>query len=158
MTTKIIAAIILLLLLIQFIRIDKTNPSSVPSQDLIYVTSAPGDIASIIKTSCYDCHSNQTKYPWYTNLAPISWFLKHHINEAREHMNFSEWGSYPAGKQNHKLGECYEELEEGDMPLFSYTLVHGEARLNDMQQEKLETWFKQTSGEGTWHEEDEDDD
>ncbi|MEP2026185.1 heme-binding domain-containing protein, partial [Reichenbachiella sp.] len=100
----------------------------------------------IIKTSCYDCHSYHTKYPWYTNVAPLSWWIGDHIEEGREHFNLSEWGAYSEKKALHKLEEFYEEVEEGEMPLTSYTLIHGEASLSDEQVKKLVTWVKSLPG------------
>ncbi len=143
MKRKIIALIILVLLAIQFFRIDKTNPPSVLSQDFIYLTDPSAEVATLLKTACYDCHSNQTRYPWYTNVAPVSWLIKGHINEAREYMNFSEWGTYPPEKRKQRLIKCLEEVGEGEMPLFSYTLINGEAKLNPAQQTVLTAWFKQ---------------
>ncbi|NOZ09215.1 MAG: heme-binding domain-containing protein [FCB group bacterium] len=146
MKRKIIALIILVLVTIQFFRIDKSNPPSVPSQDFISMTAPSDEIATLLKTACYDCHSNQTRYPWYTNIAPVSWLIKNHINEAREYMNFSEWGTYPSEEQVQKLSKSMEEVDEGEMPLFTYTLLNGDAKLNAAQQAKLTAWFQQLGG------------
>lgn len=134
--------VLLVLVIIQFIRIDKTNLEVVIENDFIVQTNPPEHIQTILKTSCYDCHSNESTYPWYTNVAPISWWVKQHINEAREELNFSEWTSYPLKKQKHKLEEVYEEVEEGEMPLPSYLIVHSEAKLTTEQKNELVAWFK----------------
>ncbi len=134
-----------ILLVIQFIRIDKTNPPVNLAKDFISITNAPPEIAKIIKTSCYDCHSNESVYPWYSNIAPVSWYLKNHINEARGRVNFSEWADYPANKITRKLEACSEDVEEGEMPLSSYTLIHSAASLNKDQIKLLSEWFKKES-------------
>ncbi|MEO9802093.1 MAG: heme-binding domain-containing protein [Reichenbachiella sp.] len=144
--TKIIAGVIALLVIIQFFGINKENPIYQAENDFITITNPPEDIAQIIKTSCYDCHSYQTEYPWYTSIAPVSWWIGDHIEEGREHFNLSEWGKYSEKKALHKLEEFYEEVEEGEMPLTSYTLMHGEAGLSDEQVKKLVTWVKSLPG------------
>lgn len=142
MIKKIVIGIMSLLVVIQFFRIDKTNPKIVVENDFISQTNPPENIAKLIKTSCYDCHSNESKYPWYTNFAPISWMIKQHINEGREELNFSEWGIFKEKRKKHKLEECYELIEEGEMPLTSYLIAHGEAKLSAEQKKDLINWFK----------------
>lgn len=139
---KILIALLVILILIQFIRIDKTNPESDPDQDIIAILQPPSDLAHIMKTACYDCHSNHTTYPWYTNIAPFSFWIKQHINEARHHLNFSEWGTYTDKRAHHKLEECYEEVLEGHMPLPSYTWMHPEAKVTDDQRKELASWYE----------------
>ncbi|MDB5256654.1 MAG: hypothetical protein JWM14_1349 [Chitinophagaceae bacterium] len=141
MIKKLILGLAVLLILIQFIRIDKTNPPLDKTKDFITLTHPSDEIKGILVTSCYDCHSNETTYPWYSNVAPISWWLKDHINEGREHLNFSVWGTYTEKRQQHKLDECIEEVHEGEMPLSTYTSLHKEAKLSPEQQEKINTWI-----------------
>ena len=143
---KTVIVIIGLLLIFQLFRIDKTTKPVDPATDFISVTQANSEVATILKTSCYDCHSNQPVYPWYTNVAPLSWWIKHHINEGSEHLNFSEWGNYKLKRKDHKLEECIEMIEEGEMPMSSYTLIHGNAKLNDAQKTLLINWFKSSRG------------
>ena len=90
----------------------------------------------------YDCHSNQPTFPWYANVAPISWWIKHHIDEGSEHLNFSEWGTFTPKRKHHKLEECVEMLEDGEMPMSSYTWMHNESKLTDVQRLLLVNWFK----------------
>lgn len=130
------------LIIIQFFRIDKTVKPVNPQTDILALTQASTDISTIFKTSCYDCHSNQPTYPWYTNVAPISWWIKHHINEGSHHLNFSEWGTYSPKRKDHKFEECVEMIEEGEMPMTSYTLMHGDAKLTEAQKILLIDWFK----------------
>lgn len=132
---------IVILILFQFFRIDKNNPASNSAKDILAIYEADSEISSLLKTSCYDCHSNSATYPWYTNIAPVSWWIKHHINEGRQHLNFSEWGTYTSRKVDHKLKECVEMVEEGEMPMTSYTLIHKNAKLSKDQQLLLVNWF-----------------
>jgi predicted Fe-S protein YdhL (DUF1289 family) len=143
MIKKILIALVVLFVLIQFVRIDKTNPVSAKENDFIEIYQPPAEIAELLKTSCYDCHSNESKYPWYTNVAPFSLFVEHHIDEAREYFNFSDWSSLTDKKKDHILEECAEEVEEGEMPLSSYLIMHSEAELSHEQKEVLEHYFSE---------------
>ncbi len=138
---KIGLAILFLFLAIQLFRIDKQNPPVSADKDFLVLNTASPEVQSIIQASCYDCHSNTSVYPWYTNVAPVSWWIKHHINEGREHLNFSDWGNYSAKKADHKLEECVEMIQEGEMPMNSYTLIHRETKLSDEQKLMLVNWF-----------------
>ncbi len=140
MKKKIGVGVIVLFGLIQFVRIDKQNPEIVEGKDIVSVLKPEDKIVSILKTSCYDCHSNEAKYPWYSNIAPVSWVIGHHIEEAREHVNFSEWANYSNKDQKHMLEECHEEVEEKEMPLFGYEIMHG--KLSDENRTLLEEWFE----------------
>ncbi len=142
MKKKLALGFIALFVIIQFFRIDKTNPVVVQQNDFISVTNPPDDIKQILKTSCYDCHSYESTYPWYTNVAPISWWVKQHINEGREELNFSEWGTFSEKRKKHKLEEVYEEVDEEEMPLKSYLIVHHDAKLTVEQKNDLVAWFK----------------
>jgi len=141
MKKKIILGVVGLFLFIQLFRIDKENPPIKEGNDIVSILKPNEKVVEILKASCYDCHSNEVKYPWYANIAPISWVIGHHVEEAREHVNFSEWGSYTAKDQAHILEECYEEVEEGEMPLSSYEIIHGS--LSDEDREVLEDWLAQ---------------
>jgi hypothetical protein len=142
MKKKIIIGLIAVFVLIQFIRIDKTNPPVELQNDFITLTNPPVKIARLLKTACYDCHSNETEYPWYFNVAPVSWWTKDHINDGRKHLNYSIWGTYKQERQAHKLEEMYSEVEEGEMPLSSYTIVHGDAKLTPEEKLALTEWLK----------------
>jgi len=140
MWKKILIVVALVAVIIQFFRIDKENPAYEPSNDFITVENAPEDIQIILEQACYDCHSHTTTYPWYSNIAPVSWWLKDHVDHGREHLNFSVWASYDAERREHKLEELAEEVEKGEMPLDSYTWTHAESRLTDEQRKKLIDW------------------
>lgn len=146
MIKKILIGIAALLIIIQFFRIDKTNPPIIQENDFITISNPPANVAKIIKTSCYDCHSNETKYPWYTNFAPLSWWIKHHINEGREELNFSVWGTYKEKRKKHKIEECVELVDEDEMPLSSYLITHEEAKLTADEKGYLLEWFKTQKG------------
>ena len=118
----------------QFIRIDKKNPP------VISDIPADSSVKSILKQSCYDCHSNETKWPWYSNVAPVSWLISNDVNDARKHLNFSEWGSYNAEKQLSKLDDIRDQIRQGDMPLWYYSLMHPSARIKQNEREKIVSW------------------
>lgn len=139
---KILIALLVVLVVLQFFQIDKTNPVVDESKDFLKTQNTPEEIASIIKTSCYDCHSNENKYPWYSNVQPAGWFLKDHIDEGRRELNFSTFTDYELKRQDHKLEECIEYIEKDEMPLGSYTLVHREAALTEAQKNILIDYFK----------------
>lgn len=142
MKNKIFLALLAVLVIIQFFRIDKSLPEYNPEDDFFQHHVAKAEVQLLIESTCYDCHSYKTTYPFYSEVAPISWFLADHIEEGREHLNFSTWGSYSAKKAAHKLEECFEEVEEGEMPLWSYTLTHFDAQLTDQERNTLVLWFK----------------
>ena len=142
MLKKIGIGLVIILVLMQFKQIHKTNPEYVESEDFITITQPSKEVATLIKAACYDCHSHQVKFPWYSNIAPISWMVEHHIEEGREHLNFSKWASYDAKKADHKLEECIEEIEEGKMPMKSYVVMHSEAKFSKEQQKLLIDFFK----------------
>ncbi len=139
---KILIALLVVLVVLQFFQIDKTNPTVDESKDFLKTQNTPEEIASIIKTSCYDCHSNESNYPWYSNVQPAGWFLKDHIDEGRRELNFSTFTDYELKRQDHKLEECIEYIEKDEMPLGSYTLLHREAALTEAQKNTLIEYFK----------------
>ena len=98
------------------------------------------DVASILDRSCRDCHSNQTVWPWYTNVAPISWWLSNHVNEGRRDLNMSEWGRLPRDRQERKLRQICDEVEDGAMPMSSYLPMHPAARLSEQDKKTLCDW------------------
>ncbi|RMH70096.1 MAG: heme-binding protein [Gemmatimonadetes bacterium] len=119
---------------IQFVPVERTNP--VVRADL----EAPPGVKSIFKTSCYDCHSHETVWPWYSKIAPVSWLVARDVNHGREYLNFSEWGLMDAEEQIDLAEEIWEEVAEGKMPLAIYLPLHPDAKLNDSQKETIKTW------------------
>lgn len=134
--------IIAIFIIIQFITVDTTNPPVKQDKDFLNVTKAPAKVGHILKNACYDCHSYETKYPWYFSVAPVSWILKNHINEGRRHINFSTWGDYDSEKQAKRLDHCIDEINEDEMPLKAYVIMHSEAKLSDTRKKALVGWFK----------------
>ena len=140
---KILAIIIVLaLIVLQFFRIDRTNPTVVQAETLEATLAIPSDISGIIGRSCNDCHSNNTLYPWYSNVQPMAWFLKNHIDDARRQMNFSIWKTYSPKKQSKKLEDICEQLEAKEMPLPSYLWIHWDSILSDNDSKTLCDWAK----------------
>lgn len=103
-------------------------------------TQMPPEVASILERSCNDCHSSKTQWPWYAQVAPVSWYLKNHVDEGRRELSMSEWGTYPQKKAVRKLGAMCEQVEKGEMPLKSYLLLHPSAKLSDADRKTLCDW------------------
>jgi len=123
---------------LQFLRPDRTNPASTPSASLTART--PSQITAILDRSCRDCHSNETRWPWYTSVAPTSWFVVNHVNHAREHFNYSQWTSIDEDEQDKLLGSMCSLAERGRMPLPSYLLLHRDATLSPADVRTLCAW------------------
>ena len=138
---KVLLALLSILLVIQFFRPKKNISSPVPDTDITKVVTVPENVKIILNTACYDCHSNNTRYPWYTEIMPLGWWLNHHIEEGKEHLNFSVFATYSAKEQDHKLEECEEEVEEKEMPLKSYTRIHKDADLTEEQIHVITSWI-----------------
>lgn len=138
---KIFLLLLVVLALIQFIRIDKTNPPIEEKNDFVSLTNPPAEIAALLKSSCYDCHGNTTEYPWYTNIAPVSWWIRGHIKNARQRVNYSEWGKYTEKERQNHLTEIAEVIEEKRMPATTYMMMHSEANLSDAQRSKIVEWI-----------------
>lgn len=109
------------------------------------VYNVPKNVEAILRTSCYDCHSNNTDYPWYFNIQPVGIFMKNHINEGKENLNFNEYGNYSKRKQNSKLKAINKQIELNEMPLASYTLIHKNAMLSSSQKQEVMNWIEKTS-------------
>jgi len=142
MVRKILIGLLIVLVLVQFIRPAK-NQSKDFSKDITTVYTVPENIQTVLKEACYDCHSNYTTYPWYSKIQPVAWWLQHHVDEGKEHLNFSEFASYKPKKQARKLEETAELVEKGEMPLNSYTWMHAGARLSKDQAIVLANWAKE---------------
>lgn len=128
------------LIIIQLVRPARTNPVVDSSRTLQARVQVPADVDAILKRSCYDCHSFETRWPWYSNVAPASWWLADHVSEGREHMNFSEWAQYDNDDAEDLFEEIVEEIRKGGMPLGSYTMIHSDANLSEVDKRKLIDW------------------
>jgi Haem-binding domain len=123
------------LLAAQFVPATRTNPPSLGA------LSAPPEIAATLKRACYDCHSNETRWPWYSYVAPLSWFIIHHVMLGRKEVDFSEWGSYYPATRHRKLEWIGRALHEEKMPPWSYRLMHPGARLSETDRVALDYWI-----------------
>lgn len=128
------------LIVIQFIKPSKNTGEEIAANQISSVQQVPDNVQQVLKTSCNDCHCNTTYYPWYSNIQPVAWFLNDHIVEGKEELNFSNFATYPAYRQYKKFKEIGKEVKDGGMPMFSYTLMHRDAVLNDDQKLLIENW------------------
>ncbi|SDL54090.1 Haem-binding domain-containing protein [Catalinimonas alkaloidigena] len=142
MKTKriVLLSLVALLVLIQFIRPEANAGEENTPRDITHAVEVPDNVMVALKTSCYDCHSNHTVYPWYAQINPVSWWLNHHIEEGKEELNFSEFASYAPKRMDHKLEEIVEEVEEGHMPLPAYTWLHTDANMTDEKIALIKSW------------------
>src|SRR3954465_5828094 len=129
MAKRIFLIVIAVLVIIQFIRPTRNISTSESSNAIAKHYQVPDTINNMMKVACNDCHSNNTRYPWYTNIQPVGWWMQHHVNEGKEELNFSEFAAYTAKRQNHKMEEVGEQIEKGEMPLNSYLWIHKDASL-----------------------------
>lgn len=144
---KILIVLLVAFILIQFFPIDQTNPATNEGMDFLKIKKTPEPIAEIIRNSCYDCHSNETAYPSYSNIQPVGWLLKNHIDEGRKELNFSTFATYEPKRQSHKLDEAAEYVEQKKMPLESYLLGHPDAKLTDGQRKEVAQYFRKVQKE-----------
>lgn len=140
MKKRIVLILIALLVVIQFIRPARNLSATPSSNDISHFYKVPDTVAGILQRACNDCHSNNTRYPWYTNIQPVGWWMQHHVNEGKGELNFSEFGTYTAKRQNHKMEEVAEQVKKGEMPLNSYLWIHTDAKLTDQEKQILISW------------------
>ena len=137
----VVLAIFSLFVLIQFYpRPAKNNNPLVTKNDFSVTNTPPASIQNILKRSCYDCHSNNTVYPWYSHIQPVAWWLGDHIFQGKKELNFSEFGTYSLRRKYKKLEEMYGEVKEGVMSLESYTRIHADAIPNANEKELFLNW------------------
>ncbi len=128
------------LVIIQFFRPSKNISEGTAVNDITTKYAIPDSLQATFKVACNDCHSNNSRYPWYWSLQPVAWFLNGHINEGKKHLNFSIFTSYKIGRQYKLFDEINKEVKGGDMPLTSYTLIHRDAVLSDAQKLQIANW------------------
>ena len=136
---KILLGILAIFILIQFFRPEKNNSKN-EMNAMSTVMEIPVEVTKIIQTSCADCHTNSTNYPWYSEIAPVSWYLAQHVKEGKEHLNFSEWTTYNKDQQEHIIKDLKEVLNDREMPLKSYLLIHKDAKLTENQYQIMYDW------------------
>lgn len=148
--------IIGILVVMQVVRPARTNPVSNPREHIQAVLPVHPEVAAIFTRSCNDCHSNNTVWPWYSNVAPVSWLVINDVREGRNDLNFSSWGAYDREKQQKLLHEICEQVKEGEMPGVSYTLMHSNARLSDTDRGTICGWTAGLAPGGAEREADDD--
>lgn len=132
--------LLVILLVMQAFRPAKNNSNDL-SKDISKDYAVPTDVQLILAKACNDCHSNQTRYPWYAEVQPVSWWLNDHIVDGKRHLNFNEFSGYRIARQYKKLEECTEQIKKGEMPLPSYTWIHKDAILTDAEKATLYNWI-----------------
>lgn len=120
---------------LQAVPVDRSNPPVVSD------FTGPAEIKTLMVAKCYDCHSNETVWPWYSYVAPMSWSISDHVIEGRKELNFSKWGDYSADKKEEKIGEIYDEILDEYMPLPNYLLLHPETKVSEEEFELVELWL-----------------
>ncbi|MHA8050501.1 heme-binding domain-containing protein [Aquirufa sp. ROCK-SH2] len=143
MKKKLLAGLVVVLIAIQFVPTEK-NDSNDMQYDISTKYTIPADVDVVLKNACNDCHSNSTTYPWYSNIQPVGFWLDHHVNDGKRHLNFSTFTKMPIAVQNHKLEEVIEQTEEKEMPMPSYTYfgLHSYAKLSEEQRALIINWAK----------------
>lgn len=137
---KILLALFIVFIAMQFIRPAPNSSNTVQTADMVTHFNTPANIAGILKTSCYDCHSNNTRYPWYANVQPIGWLLANHVTDGKEELNFNEFTTYSKRRQLSKFKSIQNSVKDGSMPLSSYTLLHSDAKLSEESKTSLLQW------------------
>ncbi len=130
------------LIVIQFFPITLNESDTVPQSDFMVENQVPATIKNRLQVSCYDCHSNNTDYPWYSKIQPAAWYLEDHIQEGKDELNFNEWAEYSDRRKNSKLRSIISQIEEDKMPLDSYTLIHKDAILSDEDKRVIIDYMK----------------
>ncbi len=133
-------------ILIQFVTPERTNPAFDQSLAIAAQAEFTPPISTMIKASCFDCHSNETRWRWYSYIAPMSWLVADDVASGRRHLNYSEWGKYPKSKRVLKLGQIYEQVSKGEMPLKKYLLMHADAQLSTANRDSILSWTERERG------------
>ncbi|MEO1009891.1 MAG: heme-binding domain-containing protein [Bacteroidota bacterium] len=141
---KVALVLLVVLIAIQFYRPEKNNAQGDHTAFFLAETTPSQEVRSILERACYDCHSNNTHYPWYNNIAPVSFWIAGHVSEGKQHLNFSDWNSYSVKKKDHKLEEVVEMVENNEMPLTEYTWTHKNAKLTQEQRQLIMVWAEKT--------------
>ena len=134
---KIVLALVVVFIGIQFVPKNYNESNEVLTTDFMTTFDVPKNIETQLKVSCYDCHSNNTHYPWYNKIQPVAWFMEGHIDEGKEELNFSEFGGYSKRRQKSKLKSIMSQIKDDEMPLWEYTVMHSEAKLSEKEKEIL---------------------
>nr|WP_285901194.1 heme-binding domain-containing protein [Arenibacter sp. TNZ] len=128
---------------IQLVPTTRNQSDFVPVTDFMLVTDVPKAISEKLQISCYDCHSNNTQYPWYNKIQPVAWLLENHIKEGKTELNFSEWDSLSNRRKSSKLRSIIKQIESDEMPLDSYTMIHKDSKLSEKDKTEIIQWIRQ---------------
>jgi len=137
---NILFTLVIIFVIIQFIRPTKNTGNAFGADDITKTVNVPEVVKNILVTSCYDCHSDFTNHMWYENIQPIGWWIGNHISDGKRHLNFSIYNTYKDKRKAHKMEEIGEMVSSDEMPMSSYTLIHGNAKLNEEQNRLLINW------------------
>ena len=143
--------LVIALIVFQFIPVDRHNPPVDSSKTLFASTTVPANVHSVLQRSCQDCHSSETRWPWYSHFAPVSWLLASDVHDGRKRMNLSEWGNYPQKKKEDKLDAICDMVSQNEMPPLQYRLIHRDSVLTQQDRDTLCQWTKtaDTAAPGT---------
>jgi|SRR5947209_11034652 len=139
---KILLILLLIFLAAQAIRPSKNQGSPSGTKDITTVVVVPDSVMTVLKKSCYDCHSNYSNYPWWDQIAPVSWWITNHIKDGKNELNFTEFGNYQAKRKAKKLDAIAKTVEKGQMPLNSYLWMHSDAKLSEAQKKLIVDWAR----------------
>lgn len=139
--------LLIALVIAQFFRPEKNDGNIDTVNAFIAETNPPAEVTQILKTTCFDCHSAKTNYPWYNNITPVNYWLDEHVRDGKKHLDFSKWSEYSLKKKEHKMDELHEEVEEKEMPLNSYTWTHADANLTQEQIDAVVAWGKKVQAD-----------
>lgn len=142
---KIVWTLLIVFIAMQFVQPVHNKSEEVLATDFIKIYSVPDSIQLILKEACYDCHSNNTSYPWYSNIQPAAWMMARHISNGKEKLNFSDFGSYSNRRQISKLKAVANQIKDDEMPIASYKLMHPKARLLQAEKELIMNWMNATA-------------
>ena len=137
---KVSVILLVVLIAIQLVQPAQNTSGQVLQTDISKTVSLPENVQTILQTACYDCHSNNTRYPWYNYLQPVGWILANHVKKGKKDLNFSDFGSYPARRQQSKLTAIADQVRDGKMPLYSYKIIHKKARLTKEEKSVIIHW------------------
>ena len=133
-------AVLALLVAIQFIPVNRNNPCTDPRQTIYATLTVPASVRTVFERSCQNCHTNQTVWPWYSYVAPVSWMITRDVHQARKAMNLSEWGRYSQNKRTDKLEEICEQVTNGEMPDRKYAFIHRRAHPTAQERDAVCQW------------------
>ena len=142
MVKKVLGALLMVVFVMQLLQPTKNVMEGVSENDISKVYAVPVDVQNVLTQKCYDCHSNNTHYPWYIHIQPIGWWMASHIKDAKDELNFSEFKTYNEKRVSRKLAEIVEEVTEGSMPLKSYVWLHSEANVTAAETKAISDWVK----------------